>query len=253
MKKISRAVRLESYFPWVLQNAREMQAIAAAENPEFNMLYEAVWQWFANTFIFSTDIRGVERWERMLGIYPAEGATIYDRRAAIFMAVNGTTPYTERSFERLTDGMYHKGAVRIRVFPNSYAAILDLADDVQEKVNDIFRYARLIIPANITLQTSHTVPIAMTHHVGAVVRRCSKIEIGRLKNDKVSHYAVTYSVGRDIFSETEKGNLFISFNGIKPTPVMVRGGGIVKQNHTAKIGDEDENFIVWKDGTIRMK
>lgn len=253
MKKISRAVRLERYLPWVLQNAREMRAIMDTENPEFNALYEEVWQWFANTFIFSTDIRGVERWERMLGLYPADGATLYDRRAAIFMAVNGTTPYTERSFERLTDGMYHKGAVRVRVFPNSYAAILDLADDVQEKVNDIFRYARLIIPANITLQTIHTVPIAMSHHVGGVVRRCSKIEVGRLKNDKVNHYAVMYSVGRDIFAENEKGDLFISFNGIKPTPVMVRGGGLVKQNPTSKIGDEDEFFVVWKDGTIRMK
>ena len=253
MEKISRAVRIESYFPWVLQNAREMQAIAAAENPEFNALYEKVWAWFANTFIFSTDLQGVERWERMLGLFPAEDATLYDRRAAIFMAVNGTTPYTEKSFERLTDGMYHKGAVRIRVFPNSYAAILDLADDMTERANDVFRYARLIIPANITLQLSNTVPIAMSHHIGAVVRRRCKGEIGRLRGDVVSHYAVTYTVGREIFEPYKSENLRITFNGIKPTPVMVRGGNLVKQNPTAQIGDEDEFFIVAEDGMIRLK
>lgn len=252
MEKVSRAVRIESYFPWVLQNAREMKAIAAAENPEFNALYDEIWRWFANTFIFSTDIRGVERWEKMLGLFPDDGATLYDRRAAIFMAVNGTTPYTEKSFERLTDGMYHKGVVRIRVFPNSYAAILDLADDVTEKANDIFRYARLIIPANITLQLSHTVPISMGHHVGAIVRRRCKGEIGRLKGDKVSHYAIPFTVGKDIF-EPKGENLAISFNGIKPTPVMVRSGNAVSQNPTAKVGDEDANFVVSEDGNIRLK
>lgn len=253
MDKVSRVVRLEQYFPWVLQNAKEMQAIATAENPEFNILYEEVWQWFANTFIFSTNVRGIERWERMLGLFPADEATLYDRRAAIFMAVNGTTPYTERSFERLTDGMYHKGAVKIRVFPNAYAAILDLADDVTERANDIFRYARLIIPANMSLQLTHSVPISMPLHIGGIIRRRSKGEIGRIRNDKVSHYAITYSVGQGIFDQDSSGNLFITFCGIKPTPVMVRGGNLVKQNPTAKIGDEDENFIVEKDGMIHLK
>lgn len=253
MKKITRNVRLEKYTPWVLKNAKEILAIGQAENQEFNTLYGQIWRWFANTFIFNTDIAGVERWEKMLGIYPPEGASIFDRRAAIFLMVNGTTPYTEKSFEVLTDGMYHKGAVKIRVFPNAYAAILDLADDVTERANDIFRYARLIIPANITLQLSHTVPIAMPHHIGAVVRRNCKGEIGRLRGDVVSHYSVMFTVGRDIFEHDESENLRITFNGIKPTPVMVRGGNLVKQNPTAQIGDEDEFFIVAEDGMIRLK
>lgn len=69
----------------------------------------------------------------------------------------------------------------------------------------------------------------------------------------VSHYAVTYTVGREIFEPYKSENLRITFNGIKPTPVMVRGGNLVKQNPTAQIGDEDEFFIVAEDGMIRLK
>lgn len=103
-------------------------------------------------------------------------------------------------------------------FPNSYAAILDLADDVTEKANDIFRYARLIIPANITLQLSHTVPISMGHHVGAIVRRRCKGEIGRLKGDKVSHYAIPFTVGKDIFEpKGENQPLALTVSNLLPS------------------------------------
>lgn len=253
MEKITRNVRLEKYIPWVLQNAREIRAIMAAEDPEFNVLYEQIWRWFANTFIFSTDIQGVKRWEDMLGIYPAEDATLYDRRAAIFMAVNGTTPYTERSFEALTDGMYHKGAVTVAVEPNSYTCILHLADDVVDKVNDIFRYARLIIPANMGLQTAHLTPIAMPHYVGAVVRRRSKLEVGRLKSDSVNHYAICYVLDNDIYAYDASGNITITMNGIKSSKVMWRKGSKVSPNPASQIGDEDDFFKVDTDGYIHAK
>ncbi len=148
----------KKYTPWVLKNAKEILAICQAENQEFNTLYGQIWRWFANTFIFNTDIAGLRGGKKMLGIYPPEGASIFDRRAAIFLMVNGTTPYTEKSFEVLTDGMYHKGAVTLGVHPNSYTVVLNLADDMTERINEIRRYARLIIPANMTIQAAKPCP-----------------------------------------------------------------------------------------------
>ena len=253
MKKISRNVRLEKYTPWVLKNAKEILAICQAENQEFNTLYGQIWRWFANTFIFNTDIAGVERWEKMLGIYPPEGASIFDRRAAIFLMVNGTTPYTEKSFEVLTDGMYHKGAVTLGVHPNSYTVVLNLADDMTERINEIRRYARLIIPANMTIQAARTVPVYSPVYAGAVVRKHCKSEVGRLAGDTVKRSSVSFNVARGIHEVDKSGNIEITLNGLKPSPVMVRHGQEVSPSPTSKIGDFDNLFYVDADGNIRQK
>lgn len=253
MKKITRNVRLEKYTPWVLKNAKEILAICQAENQEFNTLYGQIWRWFANTFIFKTDIAGVERWEKMLGIYPPEGASIFDRRAAIFLMVNGTTPYTEKSFEVLTDGMYHKGAVTLGVHPDSYTVVLNLADDMTERINEIRRYARLIIPANMTIQAARTVPVYSPIYTGAVVRKHCKSEVGRLSGDKVERTSVSFNVARGIHEVDKDDNIEITLNGLKPSPVMVRKGQEVSPSPTAQIGDFDDLFYVDADGNIRQK
>ena len=253
MKKISRNVRLEKYTPWVLKNAKEILAICQAENQEFNTLYGQIWRWFANTFIFNTDIAGVERWEKMLWIYPPEGASIFDRRAAIFLMVNGTTPYTEKSFEVLTDGMYHKGAVTLGVHPDSYTVVLNLADDMTERINEIRRYARLIIPANMTIQAARTVPIYSPVYAGSVVRKYCKSEVGRLSGDKVERTSVSFNVARGIHEVDKDDNIEITLNGLKPSPVMVRKGQEVSPSPTAQIGDFDDLFYVDADGNIRQK
>lgn len=253
MKKITRNVRLEKYTPWVLKNAKEILAICQAENQEFNTLYGQIWRWFANTFIFNTDIAGVERWEKMLGIYPPEGASIFDRRAAIFLMVNGTTPYTEKSFEVLTDGMYHKGAVTLGVHPDSYTVVLNLADDMTERINEIRRYARLIIPANMTIQAARTVPVYSPVYAGAVVRKHCKSEVGRLAGDKVKRSSVSFNVARGIHEVDKADNIEITLNGLKPSPVMVRHGQEVSPSPTSQIGDFDNLFYVDADGNIRQK
>lgn len=253
MKKITRNVRLEKYTPWVLKNAKEILEICQAENQEFNTLYGQIWRWFANTFIFNTDIAGVERWEKMLGIYPPEGASIFDRRAAIFLMVNGTTPYTEKSFEVLTDGMYHKGAVTLGVHPDSYTVVLNLADDMTERINEIRRYARLIIPANMTIQAARTVPVYSPIYTGAVVRKHCKSEVGRLAGDKVKRSSVSFNVARGIHEVDKADNIEITLNGLKPSPVMVRHGQEVSPSPTSQIGDFDNLFYVDADGNIRQK
>lgn len=253
MEKVTRDVKLEKYIPWVLQNAKEIQEICKVEDAELNDLYGQIWRWFANTFIFQTDIAGVERWEKMLGIYPEEGATLYDRRAAIFLMVNGTTPYTEKSFEVLTDGMYYKGAVTLAVNPNTYTVILNLASDMTERINEIRRYARLIIPANMTIQAASITPIASPLYVGMIARKASKIEVGRLSGDKVEHQSISYNVNRGIFEADKNGNLVTTLNGIKPSGIWTRKNGRVVARDGTKVGDSDDYFVVNDAGNIVIK
>jgi len=253
MEKITRKVTLEKYLPWVLQNAKEMKAICQAENVEFQTLYDQLWRWFANTFIFNTDIAGVERWESMLGIYPPQNATIFDRQAAIFLTVNGTRPYTEKSFEKLIAGMYHQGAVTLSVDPNSYTVILNLDTDMSERINEVRRYARLIIPANMIIQAARIVPIANPMYAGSIVRKHCSTEVGRLAGDKINRKSISFNVARGIHEVDSSGNIEITLNGLKPSAVMARNGQEVSPSPTSQIGDSDDLFYIDSDGNIRQK
>lgn len=156
MEKITRDVRVERYFPAVVAPAKEFKAIATAENPEYTLLYEAAWKWFANTFIFGTDVAGLSRWEDMLGIFPAAGATVDDRRLEIYLRCNSGLPYTERAFANMLTDFFGYGKVVPLVNPDSYELALSIDDSMVDRIEAIRRYARLIVPANLSLVIAQT-------------------------------------------------------------------------------------------------
>lgn len=151
MKKLERDVHVERYFPDVLAPAKEMKAIAAGEDPEFHLLYEKAWKWFANTFIFSTDLEGVERWESMLSIIPDPDESLSDRRREILFRVNNRLPYTERTLKQIYDMLYGKDAVIPEVRENQYALVLNLTGDAIWEAGKVKTQARCIAPANLTI------------------------------------------------------------------------------------------------------
>ncbi len=177
MKKIYRDVKVERYFPDVLAPAKEFRDIAAGEDPEYALIYDAAWKWFANTFIFYTDEDGLERWEDMLNIFPEKDATIEDRRVALYLALNGTLPYTEKAFKNLCDNLYYDNAVLPVVSPNQYTLVINVDSGMMTHLGALFRYARLIVPANLTVQTAHTVDVPQYQYIGAVARLHKKLVV----------------------------------------------------------------------------
>lgn len=151
MKKLERDVHVERYFPDVLAPAKEMKAIAAGEDTEFHLLYEKAWKWFANTFIFHTDLEGVERWESMLSIIPDPDESLSDRRREILFRVNNRLPYTERTLKQIYDMLYGNDAVIPEVRENQYALTLNLTGDAIWEAGKVKTQARCIAPANLTI------------------------------------------------------------------------------------------------------
>ena len=135
----------------MLAPAKEMKAIAAGEDPEFHLLYEKAWKWFANTFIFHTDLEGVERWESMLSIIPDPDESLSDRRREILFRVNNRLPYTERTLKPIYDMLYGKDTVIPEVRENQYALVLNLTGDAIWEAGKVKTQARCIAPANLTI------------------------------------------------------------------------------------------------------
>ncbi len=208
MKKIYRDVKVERYFPDVLAPAKEFRDIAAGEDPEYALIYDAAWKWFANTFIFYTDEDGLERWEDMLNIFPEKDATIEDRRVALYLALNGTLPYTEKAFKNLCDNLYYDNAVLPVVSPNQYTLVINVDSGMMTHLGALFRYARLIVPANLTVQTAHTVDVSQYQYIGAVARLRKRYEVGRKQESGAETQTLTMTAGNTQF---QNNRIFLGY------------------------------------------
>ncbi len=70
-----REVDLMSYLPLFMQGYREPAATLRAEEPEFDIVWAAADRMLRNRSISTADEYGIGRLERILGIYPQEGAS----------------------------------------------------------------------------------------------------------------------------------------------------------------------------------
>lgn len=97
-----REVKIEEYWPLIVKNTAEFGQIAVAENPEFNNLAECIYRVLCDSFIDADMTEyGVSRWEKMLGITPAEGSSLDDRKAAILTQLSVKIPYTWRVLKQM--------------------------------------------------------------------------------------------------------------------------------------------------------
>ena len=92
MDKIVRDVRVERYYPPVVAPSAEFRALARVENPEYRVLWEALWRQFANTFVYAIDADGAARWEGMLRMIRGDGLPIETRRQRILAKINTRIP-----------------------------------------------------------------------------------------------------------------------------------------------------------------
>ena len=165
-----REVRIERYFPDVLANAKEFKALADAINPELKLNWQALIKQMANTFVYDLDKDGAARWEDMLNLHPLRTDTLDARKKRILTKINSTLPYTFRSFQNMLDGIYGKGQVTERLNADEYELWLDLAAKAMGKNAATRRLARVIAPANLTINISNTKSVQQKLYWGGIVR-----------------------------------------------------------------------------------
>ena len=174
-----REVLVEHYYPNTVSPSKEFKTLSEIEDNELNLLWQRLWRLFANTFVYDIDVKGAERWESMLSITPPVGATISDRRQAILAKINASLPYTERSFQNMLDGVYGKGNVKLTCRYNEYAITLDLVPGILLKWKKIKTYARVIVPANLSVMLRNTKKVeAEKVYAGGLVKVFPIVSIG---------------------------------------------------------------------------
>ena len=97
----SRVVDIKEYWSPVVAETLEFTAIADAENPEFNYLWEKIYGLVDEYFVKTATEYGVGRMEKILNITPLKTATLDERKDTILWKLNLKIPYTMRFLKNL--------------------------------------------------------------------------------------------------------------------------------------------------------
>lgn len=155
-----REVKIEEYWPLIVKNTAEFGQIAVAENPEFNNLAECIYRVLCDSFIDADMTEyGVSRWEKMLGITPAEGSSLDDRKAAILTQLSVKIPYTWRVLKQMLVPILGGEDKFVMEYVNDEGKLVihtdRLDDDMLATVDELL--AR-VLPQNIEL-------VQYNHHI----------------------------------------------------------------------------------------
>lgn len=80
---------MNSYYPQVIRNIAEFQAIINAEAPEFEVMSEAKDSIISNAYLSTMGEERIKEWEQILKIVPIPDSTLSDRRDVIIARIRG--------------------------------------------------------------------------------------------------------------------------------------------------------------------
>lgn len=155
-------VNLFNYLPLFMQEYQEMNAILTVENEELTKEWQEIERAFDNTFIFSTDVYGISRFEKMMKLYPKATDTLQERQTKVYTKWNAVLPYTWRWLENYLTAYFLGTSTQATpiLFNKEYR--LDVRLSSGEWFGDyeynLFNELRGLIPANLILNIINVLP-----------------------------------------------------------------------------------------------
>ena len=149
--EISRDVKIEGYWPKVVVKMREMGQIADTENAEFDLLWAAFSNFISDLFIKTATENGVSRWESILGIVPASGASLADRKNVILTQVNIKVPYTWRIVKKIIAEFFGATTFEMEYEIDFQTLIVSGNGATESQISQLSEILKWILPAQIKL------------------------------------------------------------------------------------------------------
>lgn len=202
IKRPDHEPKVERYYPDVVAPAKELKKLAAAENPEFQILWDQAWEWMKNTFVYDSSEAGCERWENMLHLRRLPEDTLADRRLRILIAINAIVPYTIRRLQQLLDAGYGEGNA-VASTNKKYELWIDIDNSIIFSTVSIRIMLRAIVPANLTINIGQTIPAAGGMYAGG------KVSMYQTINLKTGSGFAFDDIEKSIFAGGKVGGLHI--------------------------------------------
>lgn len=145
---------LIDYLPCVLQEVREMQALIAAEQPEFEMLWAAVGNVFDDQFIIDATSSGVARWESILGIAAKPADSLGVRKTRVLDRLNMERSYSLIWLTEQLEILCGKDNYSILLMNDIYTLQVRVAQKAQCTLEEISELLDRSVPANMVIDLS---------------------------------------------------------------------------------------------------
>lgn len=181
-----RTVDLVSYLPPFIAEYKEIRDTLTAENPEFNLVWDATDRVLKNEFIATADEYGISRFEKLLEIYPSREDDLETRRARVQARWLSTLPYTWRKLIEKLISICGNNKFSIQKDFLYYRIHLEVSLDIPGQVEELERLIDVMIPCNMTLTAKNTLPCVAEGVIGIVGGVCA-IETFLITNDWIMH------------------------------------------------------------------
>ena len=149
---MAREIDLVSYLPPFMAELKEMAVVLEAENPEFVLVWEAVSQVLRNEFIATADEYGIERFEKILHLFPSDGESLESRRARVQMKWFVFLPYTWRMLIQRVAAICKRRDFQIFIPSESWYEVrlrIPIEPHTEPILQDVQEMLERFLPANL--------------------------------------------------------------------------------------------------------
>lgn len=147
----SRVVDIKEYWSPVIAETLEFKAIADAENPEFNYLWEKIYGLVDEFFVRTATEYGVSRMEKILNITPLKTDTLNQRKEKILWKLNLKLPYTMRFLKNILATMVGEENRQVEHDNDTQTLRIKIKEGLIDMVQ-LRKDLEKIIPANLILE-----------------------------------------------------------------------------------------------------
>lgn len=174
-----REMDLASYLPEFMREYREPAAALEAENPEFDLVWQAADRVLYNRFISTADEYGISRFEKILNIYPDDTDELETRRLRVFNRWFNAIPYTVRTMtEKIRELLGSDCNFTITGdFREGYLLTVTVYTVRIQSEQELKYLLYTIVPLNIVVEAVYEIGLAGQIYCGGVVCEADIIEL----------------------------------------------------------------------------
>lgn len=157
--KMNRQVNLIDYLPRFMREYEEIKRLLNAENSEFQAVFDASESTRNDLFALSCNERGIERFEKLLGIAPAANDALNTRISRVIIRLNDALPITFATLIGRMDAICGQGNYELIPDWDSYFLRIVTHFDIPGQTDELKELIEEIIPANLRLEFKNNVDV----------------------------------------------------------------------------------------------
>ena len=139
------------YRPKIMENNDTMNSMYEVEGEEVEKLHGTLHEIINNLFIMTSDLEGIQRWEKFFNIKPNSLHSLEERKMIVLNKILYRPPFTRQRLQEILESIWGKGNYIYNLSPDEYKLIIDIDTNNPAIYLQFSNLLRRIIPANIYL------------------------------------------------------------------------------------------------------